>query len=146
MAEIPPHGVFNRYKNYGCRCVECRAANTKAQSDYMATHPEQREKKRLNARKGTPRRGPVHGAQSGVNWHKTHKTPLCIRCMNFKQAKTVVARAARQESLAPCGTTAAIRRHYRHHEPIDEICRVAFNLSEQKRRKPIRKAQRAKRA
>jgi hypothetical protein len=29
--------------------------------------------------------------------------------------------------LAPCGTEAAARRHYRHGEAVDEACRVAAN-------------------
>ena len=29
---------------------------------------------------------------------------------------------------APCGTYAAFRRHERHGEPIDDACRVAYNV------------------
>lgn len=106
----------------------------------MASHPEQREKKRRKARKGSPRRGPVHGARSGLNWHKTHKSALCQSCESFKLAMTMVREAQRLERLAPCGTPAAIRRHYRKGEPIDEMCRVAFNLMESNRRKLSRRA------
>ena len=129
------HGTLEGYKQGGCHCEHCTAANTRAQAQYMAANPEAREKKRQGARKGKPRRGPIHGAQSGLYWHKSHKVPLCEPCTRFKQAKQVMNRAKRNERMAPCGTPAAIRRHYRHHEPIDEVCRVAFNLSERKRRK-----------
>lgn len=129
------HGTLEGYRDGGCRCEHCTRANTEAHAQYMAANPEQREKKRQNARKGKPRRGPVHGAQSGLNWHKTHKVPLCEPCLAFKAAKRVLTKAKMSEKLIPCGTSAAIRRHYRHHEPIDEVCRVAFNLAERKRRK-----------
>lgn len=38
-------------------------------------------------------------------------------------------------SLAPCGTTAAYRRHKRKGEPVDEACRVAAREAEAARRR-----------
>ena len=40
---------------------------------------------------------------------------------------------------APCGTLAAFRRHQRHNEPIDDLCRAAYNAAHRamyKARKP----------
>jgi hypothetical protein len=31
-----PHGTTNGYGNLGCRCADCRAANTAAHRDYLA--------------------------------------------------------------------------------------------------------------
>lgn len=43
----------------------------------------------------------------------------------------------RQRSdLMPCGTEAASRRHQRHGEPVDEVCRVAANQAQRERRNP----------
>jgi len=39
------HG-HNGYTNYGCRCDVCREGNRIKQNEYMARHPEQREKHR----------------------------------------------------------------------------------------------------
>ena len=36
----PDHGTASRYKNYGCRCSKCRAANAKAQRDWRASVKE----------------------------------------------------------------------------------------------------------
>jgi hypothetical protein len=41
--------------------------------------------------------------------------------------------AAWQDRLAPCGTAAAARRHYRRHEPLDAAC-VEANRQDTARR------------
>lgn len=42
----PRHGTTNGYRNLGCRCDACRAANAARQLAYMRAHPEQRAKQR----------------------------------------------------------------------------------------------------
>lgn len=36
------HGTANAYRNHGCRCDACTAANREYQRDYLRRHPEQR--------------------------------------------------------------------------------------------------------
>lgn len=135
------HGSTSTYRNHGCRCDECKAANTQGHARYMAAHPEQREKARQRnriARGKDPldrRALPVHGAQSGLNYHKGRKEPLCEACATFKAARDVIAKAEREAKLRPCGTMAAFRRHYRRGEKPCQACRDAFNLYERMRKK-----------
>lgn len=45
--------------------------------------------------------------------------------------------------LQPCGTLAAYRRHVRHHEPVDDACRQAYNEQQRQlahRRRATRRA------
>ena len=137
-----PHGTVNGYRNYGCRCDECRRANADKQRVYMRGHPEQREKHR---RRSLIRRGldpdavfpvvPVsHGTLSGVRHHRRAKTAMCPLCAAYANAAKVMRQSERTEKLRPCGTLAAVRRHYRRHEPLDDLCRRAMSLHNKARR------------
>jgi hypothetical protein len=44
-------------------------------------------------------------------------SPACSSALAGRAPKTV--------ELRPCGTSAAIRRHYRRGEPLDQTCRQA---------------------
>ena len=52
-----PHGTYNGYNHHGCRCAQCRAANS---SRYAA-----QQTKRIT--KGLPPNA-LHGASTYVNW------------------------------------------------------------------------------
>ncbi len=142
MANDTPHGTLNGYKNYGCRCAECRTANAQSQRVYMLGHPEQRDKARNRAlrRRGknpalVPRRKKVlHGSPNGVMSHKRKKQELCADCQRYVEAKQLLAQAQKAVALKPCGTLAAVRRHYRKGEPIDPICREFINAHAKMRR------------
>jgi hypothetical protein len=134
-----PHGTTNGYKNYGCRCDKCRAANTRFQRKWMAAHPDAVERKRINAR--IKRRGvtdldpnellvkpAVHGELSGIRKHKRDKTPLCRLCgvLNTKIRKE--REAARRARLTPHGTESALRRHYRLGQKPCAKCRKVYKI------------------
>lgn len=142
MAKDIPHGTLNGYKNYGCRCDLCRAKNAKSQVVYMLGHPEQREKARQRAlrRRGKdpalvpPRPKVLHGSPNGVSSHKRKGQPLCEDCQKYVEAKQLFLAARKAVALRPCGTLAAVRRHYRKKEPIDPICREFINAHARLRR------------
>lgn len=50
-ADDPRHGTKGAYDHEYCRCKACRRANAAYQSAYIMAHPEQKEKRRLRARK-----------------------------------------------------------------------------------------------
>jgi hypothetical protein len=46
-AQLPPsvsHGTTNAYVNYGCRCQDCREAQSRYRSERRALNPEQHAK------------------------------------------------------------------------------------------------------
>jgi len=143
---LPKHGTIGRY-NKKCRCVKCRKANAKQHQKYMLAHPEQQEKARLRSRSRygldpNTRRPPViHGTLNGVKSHKRRQTALCGECKEFVKADRFLREMRHKQRLAPCGTPAALRRHYRNKEPIDELCRRVFNMYERNRRKALSDAQ-----
>jgi hypothetical protein len=46
----PRHGTVNGYRNHGCRCPECRVANTVNHHEYMNADPERAERHRARQR------------------------------------------------------------------------------------------------
>lgn len=54
---------------------------------------------------------------------------LLVALMKPRHNRTVDGQGGRPEQpvAPPCGTPPALRRHYRHHEPIDELCRTMWN-------------------
>src|ERR1700677_4043481 len=120
MSKPIPHGTYNGYKNYGCRCERCCKANTRYCKAWMDAHPEAKERRagarRLKNRGGNPdvlRVTPaIHGELSGINKHKRDKTPLCRKCSVLATRLRKESEAARKAARRPHGTEAALRRHY----------------------------------
>ena len=137
IMEYAEHGTIERYRQ-GCHLECCRAANRARVRQYRLDHPEslekERQRKRLaNGSDPLQRRVPVKcGTRQGVQKHWREKTTLCDQCQAFLDAKQMIRYSDRP--LKPCGTPAAIRRHYRNNEPIDEVCRTAHNLNERRRK------------
>ena len=119
----------------GCRKDCCRKANSERMAEYRANSPQKVEAARQRARtkrgkRGADRRAPVEcGTARGVQRHRRMRTEFCAECQAFVVAKALVSRKV----YKPCGTAAALRRHYRNGEGIDELCRTAFNISERAR-------------
>lgn len=66
----------------------------------------------------------THGAMSGVKAHRGADEPLCEDCAEYHAWWLDMHRWGPLD-LRPCGTVAAIRRHERRREPLDEACRKA---------------------
>lgn len=66
----------------------------------------------------------VHGAMSGLKAHRAAGQSLCSDCAAYLE-QWLEAHGWGQLDLRPCGTPAALRRHERRGEPIDETCRKA---------------------
>ena len=47
----PRHGTTNGYRNLGCRCPLCRAAQNDDLATYLDAHPEQREAHRARQKR-----------------------------------------------------------------------------------------------
>lgn len=66
--------------------------------------------------------------------------PLHVKAGEREYERSVKARrrertpAKPQPELQPCGTTAAYRRHQRHGEPTDQLCRDAYAAERKNRR------------
>lgn len=97
-----PHGTGHGYRNYGCRCVECTAANAASAKRYRLENPEasraahQRYMKKLRKSDDIPH-GTTHGY---VNYR--------CRCDECRRANTEYrreyrARKKQQQKPAPLG-------------------------------------------
>ncbi len=85
-------GSGNAYTNYGCRCEECRAANTR----------------RVNRRRRhrSPESGAFeHGAGGYRNWNC--RCDVCSEAHREAMARAKASRAERAATQAPHGTSAA---------------------------------------
>ena len=57
------HGVLTSYVHKGCRCAECRAANTQHSRDWRARNPEIADLRRATNREWMRRRREAQRAQ-----------------------------------------------------------------------------------
>jgi len=65
-----------------------------------------------------------HGSMAAHKAHLADNEPDCAQCAAYVEAWRD-AHGWGPLDLRPCGTSAALRRHERNGEPIDEACRKA---------------------
>jgi hypothetical protein len=74
----------------------------------------------------------IHGAMSGLRAHRAAAEQLCEDCAQYRTLYRE-AHGWGELDLRPCGTTAAVRRHERAREALDEACRQARRRRNQDR-------------
>jgi hypothetical protein len=140
--ELAVCGTLASYRR-GCRCDDCRAANTarvRKHARAKGIQPVKLAPCGTNAAKNRHRRNgetcetcvPVRrethpcGTWQSRRRHKRNNE-TCGVCATTARTVPSTPRTTKPRELKPCGTIAAAKRHFAHGEPVCEPCRRAVN-------------------